>query len=127
MEGESIGFQAAKGLLGATARETGQMQRRIVSVTVAAKHVLNLPAAEAEVVQEALVELGEAVRSETIAQRNAKGSEPHVEAGKARGKRLARPSNGDIEVKVEDPIVRAHGKFLSAGTRRQPPAGADRR
>jgi hypothetical protein len=127
MEVDSIGFQTAKGLLGATARETGQLQRRIVSVTVAAKHVLNLSTAEAEVVQEALVELGEAVRGETIAQRNAKGSEPRVEAGKAHGKRLARPFNGNIEVKVEDPIVRAHGVVLSAGTRRQPSAEADRR
>jgi hypothetical protein len=118
MEMGSVELLAAQGLLGTAACETGQLQRRIVSVAVSAQHILNLPAAQAEVVQKALVEIGEAVRGKTIAQRNAKGSEPPVEAGETRGKRLARPFYGEVEVKVEDPIVRAHGGVLSAGTRR---------
>jgi hypothetical protein len=96
MESESVGFQTAKRLLGTAARETGQLQRRIVSKAMAAKHILNLAAAKAEVVQKALVEIGKAVRGKTIAQRDAKGSEPRVEAGETHGKRLARPFNGDI-------------------------------
>jgi hypothetical protein len=117
MEASSVSFQTAKGPFRAAARKTGQLLRRIVSITVAAKHILNLSAAEAEVVQETLVEIGKTVRGKTIAQRKVKGSEPPIEAGETRGKRLAWPINGDVDVKVEDPIVRAHGEVLSAGTR----------
>jgi hypothetical protein len=119
-EAGSVALLAAQGSLGAAAREAGQLQRRIVSQTVAAQHVLDIASAEAEVVQQTFVEIGKAVRSKTIAKRNAKGSEPHVQTGEARGKRPARRFSDEFEVKIEDPIVRAHSVILSAGTRRLP-------
>jgi len=117
VEGVSVALVTAKGSLGAATRETGQLLRRIVSIAVTAQHFLHVGPAEAEVVQKALVEIGEAVRGKSIAQRHAKGSAPCLEAGETCGKRPGRPINGKVEVKVEDPIVRAHGYFLSAGTR----------
>lgn len=114
---ESVGFLTAKGSFGAAARQTRQMLRRIVSIAVATKHLLHFTSGQAEVIQEALVEIGQAVRSKTVAQCDAKGSKPGVEAGQTRGKRLVRPVTGEVEVKIKDPIVRAHGVFLSAGTR----------
>jgi hypothetical protein len=110
---------AAKGPFGAAARQTRQLLRRIVNQAMTAKHVLNVAPAQAEIVQEALVEIGKAVRGKTIAQCDVKGSEPGDQTGETRGKRLARPVCGQFDVEVEDPIVRAHGVFLSAGTRRR--------
>jgi len=118
MEEASVTFATAKGLLGATARQAGQLQRRIVSNAVTAQHILNVTPAQAEVVEKVVVKIGQAVRSKTIAQRNAKGSEPDSKTSKTRGRRPARPFSGQVEVKVEDPISRAHGYVLSAGTRK---------
>ncbi len=116
----SVSLLTAKGSFGATARQTRQMLRRIVSITVATQDILNFTSREAEVIQETFVEIGQAVYSKTIAKRHAKGSEPCIEASQTRGKRPVRQVNGEVEVKIEDPIVRAHGIFLSAGTRDLP-------
>lgn len=113
----SVGFLATQGSLRTAACDAGQLQRRIVSETMTAQHILNLTPAQAEIVQKALVEIGKAVRGKTIMQRDTKGSEPGGQTNKTRGKRPARPRGGEVEVKIEDPIGRAHGVILSAGTR----------
>lgn len=73
------------------------------------QYILDITPAEAEVVQKALVEIGEAVRGKSVAHGHTKGSDPCLEAVQTRGKRPGRPVTGEVEVKVEDPIVRAHG------------------
>lgn len=127
MEGESLGFATAKGPFGAAAGETGQLQRRIVSIAVPAQHIPDFALAQAEIVQEALVEIGEAVRGKTIAHSNAKGSEPAIQASETRSKRPGRFFNGKVEVEIEDPIVRAHGYLPFSGHEKTvPSATADR-
>lgn len=94
---------------------------------MSAQHVPNVTAAQTEVVQKALVEIGETVRCEAIAKRHTKGSEPSSQLIKTRGKRPVRPFGGEVEVKIEDPIVRAHGYLpFSRHEKTNPSAGADR-